>query len=752
MRELIAQMPPLELLGYIYGQRTLHEITSQGQFEALEDCDESHDIINENQFLLEYVHAVWASDITLADPVFDEEKCTELYELSRTLRNQAMVCAMATSTNDAGGAFGSETGEIEFHAKSSWIMMRGNRYQVLEEEFYSYVLAPHNDVLIEAYGVGSAEVAKGFQAIANASRSGVADAIDEIEAQQSHMAAYAAKSNTPPEDAMIVWAKNNPERSGATHAAMQDLLFGGTTNLSRHTALPPLLLADLAYERGEEREFFAPGDLAGTPFRTLPARKKPLIRLKQDYYAVDPCFTRDAGYRAILYNLLRRKPSYKGTFLSRQKSMSESAFADILADQFPDATIFQEVYYKDPTTNDWVESDTLILFHDALYLVEAKAGAAATIASPAVDFDRHAQSIKDLILKAYEQCERFFNYLKSANEVPIYRLLGGKYEECHRLRRSDYRVMLPIGLTVESFSPFSSYCKELPQIKPLLEKHAFISISIDDLFVLKRFLRAPGLFTHYMEVRQAVAGIRRAHLYDEIDHLGAYISMNRFDHIMADQLNDYEANILVWDRMSDNINKCFKGENWEAGPFLEQYFPSEVQRLLELLNTSRVNGWLSVDSCIRNFGEEGREQLARQILELRATLKEHPFRYFAFADSNSPFFIWLQEFHAEIDWVIVKDKAIAAALAAKSVNQINLLVKVSADGVYYEAHPFTIHVPTYRNAYNRHLYHDAKLMAERAAKLAQQPKAIPCANAKKPGRNDKCPCGSGKKYKKCCGG
>ena len=30
--------------------------------------------------------------------------------------------------------------------------------------------------------------------------------------------------------------------------------------------------------------------------------------------------------------------------------------------------------------------------------------------------------------------------------------------------------------------------------------------------------------------------------------------------------------------------------------------------------------------------------------------------------------------------------------------------------------------------------------------LANQPRA-----AKKPGRNDPCPCGSGKKYKKCCG-
>lgn len=247
-------------------------------------------------------------------------------------------------------------------------------------------------------------------------------------------------------------------------------------------------------------------------------------------------FHRDAGYRALLYNLLRRKPDYKKTFENRQKTMSEAAFPDILSAQLPGATVFQEVYYKDPVNKQWSENDTLILVDDVLFLVEAKAGAAATIASPALDFGRHAQSVQDLVIKAYKQCERFFNYLNSADEVPLYQLVDGKYEECGRVRRSNYRVMVPIGLTVESFSPFSAYCKELPQIEPLLGKHAFVSLSIDDLFVLQRFLPTPGEFSHYMEVRQAVAGMRQAHLFDEFDHLGAYLKKNRFDQDIADQL------------------------------------------------------------------------------------------------------------------------------------------------------------------------------------------------------------------------
>ena len=465
MRELIVSMPPYDLLGYIYAQHIMKAMSDQSIADNQNEVDgPPGDLINENQFLLEYVHAVLASDATPVDVIFDEALCTELFELGRKLREQAMFFAMASSGDTKDGVFGPDTADIEFRAKSNWVMLRGNRYQVLEGEFYRYVLMPHDDALKEVYGISSSEIAEGFQDMANASRSGHADAIMEMMKQFDAAQAFALAQDKPREDVMEAWVADNSAQSKAARLAIDDMFLGGIANVSRHTTLPSTLLADLAYRRGEETEFFAAGDYSGTPYRTLPARKKPLIQLGSDYYAVDPCSTRDAGYRALLYNLLQRKPDYKKTFEVRQKTMSEAAFADILSAQLPGAKVLQEVYYKDPVSKQWSENDTLILLDDVLFLVEAKAGAAATIASPALDFDRHARSVQDLVIKAYKQCERFFNYLNSKEEVPLYHLVDGKYEECVRVRRSDYRVMVPIGLTIESFSPFSTYCKELPEV------------------------------------------------------------------------------------------------------------------------------------------------------------------------------------------------------------------------------------------------------------------------------------------------
>ncbi|WP_321870972.1 YecA family protein [Paraburkholderia tropica] len=753
MHDLIVAMPPHDLLGYIYAQHMMKAMADQSVTQEQREADGPDDLINENQFLLEYVHAVLASDVGPSDVTFDEAQCTELYELGRKLRDQALLFAMATSTDTKDGAFGPDTADIEFHAKSIWVMLRGNRYQVLEGEFYRYVLMPHNDVLKEVYGVDAAAIAEGFQAMANATRSGHADAIAVMTNQIEAAQAFAEAQDKPLKDVMDAWAATNAEQSKAAGRAIDDIFRGGIANVSRHTKLPPTLLADLAYRRGEEAEFFAAGDFAGTPYRTLPARKKPLIQLGSDYYAVDPCFTRDAGYRALLYNLLQRKPDYKKIFEARQKTMSEAAFADILAAQLPCAKVFQEVYYKDPASKQWSENDTLILIDDVLFLVEAKAGAAATIASPALDFGRHAQSVQDLVLKAYKQCERFFNYLDSADEVPLYHLVDGKYEECGRVRRADYRVMVPIGLTVESFSPFSTYCKELPQVEPLLGRHAFISLSIDDLFVLKRFLPTPGEFAHYMEVRQAVAGMRRAHLFDEFDHLGAYLKKNRFDQDIADQLKDGKMSMVIWNGMSDIVDKSFEGGAWESRPFPTQDFPKEVLELLGALDSTRAPGWLSAESHIRDLGEEGRSNLAKMLCDLRQTLNLHPARYFVLCGDGGPLFVWLQQHNHHVDWGKVNDKASAAALAVKASNVVGVVAEASADGTYHRAQSFAVHIPTERTEESAHIYEDAARMAQpkRTVNLNQPKNVAPPAKTEKLGRNDLCPCGSGVKYKKCHG-
>ncbi len=342
--------------------------------------------------------------------------------------------------------------------------------------------------------------------------------------------------------------------------------------------------------------------------------------------------------------------------------MSEAAFADILNAQLPGAKILQEVYYKDPASKKWSENDTLILIEDVLFLVEAKAGAAATITFPALDFGRHAQSVQDLVIKAYKQCERFFNYLNSADEVPLYHLVDGRYVECARVRHADYRVMVPIGLTVESFSPFSAFCKELPQVEPLLGKNAFVSLSIDDLFVLRRLLATPGEFAHYMEVRQAFCGgharrpsVRRSRPSWRLSEEEPL----RPGPCRPTEGRQGEHGRLGWHEPRRRPE--FRGRRLGKRPASYTEVPAGGIRNFSgrSMPAVRRDGFqLRVTSGILLGGAERPCKHACRASQL---LHQHPARYFLYG-SGTPFFIWLQRSGDKIDWRNVHDKASAAAL------------------------------------------------------------------------------------------
>ena len=724
MRELIAAQPPLDLLGYIYGEKlckAMNEMTAEQ--EQSSDQTPQTDV---TQFLLEYVHAVLASTPTDGTS-FDEVAGVELFDCASKLIEKSMLYAIIST-----GAAENVSAYIQFQAMANWVSVRGKRYPVLEGEFYEFALEPHDSTLREIYGIGAKEIATGFQKIANSLRSGHADAAETI-AGQVDAAADLAES-----------------KKKLAAQAFEDLLWGGICSVSRHTQLPPVLLADLAYQRGEENDFFDDGPFSGTPFRTLPARMKPLIKINENYYTMDTSFIRDSGYRALIYNMLQKKQEYKKDFRTRQQKMSESAFFKIFDHQLSGAVIHQEVWYKDPVTKNWFENDTLIVIDDMLILVEAKAGTAATIASPALDFTRHELAIQELVINAYTQCKRFFEYMASSPEVPIFRFNRGRYEECDRLKISDYRIMIPIGLTVESFAPFSANCKNLRDDAPVLGKHPFISLSIDDLFVLKRFLPTTGELAHYFEVRQAVAAIRGAYLFDEADHLGSYISKNRFDIDLLKQITEKSQNLVIWDGMSRIIDSQFEGCDWETRPVATQYFPTELLGLLRALNRSRAPGWLAAESLFRTYGDEGKQDVADQLAACRATLDKYPYRYFSFFGDSSVF-VWLTRADVLDNHSLMKAKASTAALSGKAQDMIAIIVIADPIEGYISAERFDFDLPPRRTPATNHIFEDATRMLSRQKRIFVGKDAQPAAGFKKTGRNEPCWCGSGAKFKKCHG-
>lgn len=664
IRQLVLSQPPIQLLGYFIANFHMAMMLPPG---TSEDARPNKDAIRSFQFSLEYLHAVWsgATEPCAESIAFDESRAAELMNLFEELQTRTMLYCLGSSKT-----------KTEFQAKSTWTLIRGHRYQVLEEEFFRYILEPHDAALRAAYGVGSVEIAEGIQNISNSFRTGLAEAANKL---ISNMQETQRKIQETGEDLQAA-IESIRAQDGSFEIEMSDIysdiFLGGVCNLSRHSKLPSLFLEDLSYEPGENTEFFADGRFCGTPMRTLPARIKPGIKLDDQFYATDGQFVRDSAYRAIQWGLWKRLP-YRDEWLKLQGRRVEEAYPRIFSKQLRGAVIHESVFYKDPDTGRWAETDLLIILEDALFVIEAKAGV-MPMQSPATNFASHERVIQDLIVKAFHQCDRFIRYLFSEPEVSLYRLLDGQYVEIGRIRGSNFRIVLPIGLTVEAFTPFSAMAKELPEISLILDKFAFISMSVDDLFVLTRFLRTAGELLHYLEVRQQVAGIEAVLIFDEMDHLGAYIARNRFDVDIREQLK--EADQVTWDSFSDEVDRYFERENWQRGAPPSQKIPYSLDLILGALDKFRPMRWLRFDSLLRDCGQRSRDSLAAYIDQLHPTLRDHPRRRFFISGELQPLQIWLCRQNEEPPPADILFQAQASCLAMEAKGIDVLVVSYRTSG------------------------------------------------------------------------
>lgn len=564
---------------------------------------------------MEYQHAVLSN---FRQDTWGTDRSTDA--MHAVLRNMVEVRSASihyckvVNADHRDGEFSRHSGELHVRALSSWIFGRAYRYGVLESEFLQFAFEPHNDALKQAYGIDATGIAEGLQA------------------------ALSALMQTKKVGA--------PERN----------------NVSNTSGLPEALLDDLSYRPGETTEFFDPGFLSGTPLRTLPGRLKPLVRLDDGHYACDPYFLRDTVYRAVQRGLRRRIPGYESRWTRQQTKATETAFTRILGKQLAGATTYSSVFYRDVRSGEWCELDLLVSLDDALFVVEVKGGVMPTH-SPELDFGKYSKKVEQLIKEAYGQARRFLEYASSRPEVTLFaRDEKNKMRSVGKLRLSHYRLVFPIGLTIESFIPFSSASKQLPGVDPVLGRYPFIAMAIDDLFILTRFLPTAGELMHYLTVRQRLAASKELILNDEADHLGLYVSHKRYD-IAADFFISRGAERIVHEKASAPIDAHFNQPDWNDAAPPRQRFTKRFEQILCALDGSRTRGFLRTDAMIRDLGDAARARLETDMEAALPRLSVVPYHHILF-EGAYPCLLCLQR----EDYVDVLGEHLRAAQEAARVS------------------------------------------------------------------------------------
>lgn len=629
IRALVRTQYPPALIGYFWNMMFLQLIQ-----KADDTADEIGSVAGPDEqvliFAMEYVHAVIASD-GIDKPEFaniDTEVGDQIIELSEDALGLCFAFGMVSSKDELLIPE-YENQKLAFEILSNWVMIRGKRYQVLEGEFFSYTLEPHDKVLTELYGIDSSVIGREIQKVADASRVGVQRSAEELHALMEEFQPVAVDQETDSSEKLQKLLEENPEFSERAGNAIRDLFIGGTFNISKETELPASFLEDLSFKPGEADKFFDEGEFSGTPFKTLPARIKPLIAIGDEYYCTEPNFIRDTSYRAVQRAIITAKPEYREEWNSKQKSLSEAAFPDVMKEHLSGAEVLGEIFYPLPN-GQWAETDCLIVVDDILISLECKAGVEA-LNPPAENIKGHLNNVERLLLSAYRQCSRFINYLYSNDAVDLYRQKkGGGYEKIRSIRHRNFRNIFPIGLTLESYTPFSSSIKEMSEVVPIAEHHNFFALSIDDLMAMKYIVASTGEFLHYLEVRQSVAGMKEVSLFDEMDHLGAYVSNNRFDQTTKDMMVNEGVDFIAMDGFDvDVIGPFFSDPDFPDVEPRRQTYPARMLELFAVLEATRSPRWLTGDNFLRNMGGESRTQFQEHFERTLPALGSRDFTFFA---------------------------------------------------------------------------------------------------------------------------
>lgn len=637
--------------------------------------------------------------------------------------------------------------------------LRGKRYTVLEEPFYTLMLANQNELIKSIYKIESSDIVSGITALANSLIRGWNDVLDELEAQM-HVFDEIDRDNEEELEAF----RARSQTSGLGERLAGPALF----DVKQVTKWPDELIKDLSlpcYSNLNNKDSM----LSIDPTASMPIKDKPFIEIDGISYCFCYANFLDNFYRT-LYSAMREryiiqhqdnqsaKISFINLWKENQTIASEDAVSLLLERLLPGSILIKNAFHPlngiAPKKNNLQESDIIIQFDDSILAVEVKGGAYCP-SDPIEDPDGHIKAFKTLLEKAAVQAQSTVDYLKRCTdgEGLLYDKDG---KTIHTIQTAQIRDYFKLCVTVDDINEFASKAEKLSFLELPEET---IALSIDDLLVYEKYFDNPLLFIHFLHQRRKATKNRHIALNDELDHLGLYIDQNWYSESITDRVEGLEdqeklgngsLSMIMFDGFRDELNDWFESLYTESHRATKpkQDFPILLEKILTALGTMPSNDSRRLAAFfILDFNDEEREKI-NETLEVRQNEIVPP-NYVLELQAHSsdiiPISIFSEHKPNYNDLTICRDKTMAAIVDRNERARILLNITFGKGGSVLSCQTEMIKADDITE-------NDRVRLEPHIENLRRMRKrSIESRTSKKIGRNEPCPCGSGNKYKKCCG-
>lgn len=675
---------------------------------------------------------------------------TNVAALFRKLNFEYPICSTA-HRKAAGTAYDDAMEEFFARAQMHWCNVRGDYYPVHQIDAISDLLKCQSKLIEAAYKITSDELVAELRKIWRSLIFGLHEAVTLMSSLHTEVMTEVQrmieqneadlKSQSVSE--LIIEAVNRLGHGDTLTRSAEAIGKMGLFDLRRVTDLPATFLDDFSWAPGQEADFLADGEFKGWPLRIQPIFRRPFLKFNDTYYCFELQSLFDNFYRQLEKRIFQRSEGEKQEWIRNRKEISESLPVDYFTRLLPGATVLREIYY--PVLSEFggaknlAEADCVIVYDDHLFIIEVKAGA-FTYTSPANDLPAYVKSLEALVGAPSKQGQRFLKYLESAEEVDVF---DAKRHPVGRLRKGDFRYKTICAVTLDPFTELAAQAQHLHKIGVDVGDVPVWPLSLSDLRVYGDVFAGPLDFLHFVEQRMRAAPSEKLQLDDELDHLGLYLEHNNYA-MHADELSKNGAQ-LRFNGYRSAIDSYF-AEKLTGSDDLSlptQKVPSRLRELVDFLAKQSQPHRSRIASYLLDLAGDWRSDLSKWIDEELAAIPQRGRCLPLSMVGNVRLTIFVNiEGLVELSHERATEHTQATMIATGESDRILLELTYGSNGPT-RASMSTISL---HGLAREHL----ERLKEKAIDLKEKRLARSVANFGKIGRNDLCPCGSGKKFKRCC--
>lgn len=603
--------------------------------------------------------------------------------------------------------------------------VRGKRYQFQFREHFDTLLQPLDKLLQDNYDISANELIDGLLSIERSLTQDRGKAVSQLRSMMLN----------PDFD-----FENPQQKFISEGTVLFETLFGNASNdIEGITNWPVNFIKKLSLSIDEFADFSQPG-FNYWPIISLPIQKKPFIEIEGKYYCFAYYNLFDNIYRILQKLLFDTNTQNINLWEQIQKNSSETAISNIFQKLLPNCTIFKDNYYpRKISLKQMNENDIIVEYENSLIIVEVKAGSFSPI--PAIiNYQSHLKSYQSLVEKADQQCQRTVDYLKRSNESSIY----DKQKHVKKtFQMNDYDYIYTMCVTIDDFNEFAARAEKLNKVNIAA---GTIVISIEDLRTYKDYFQSPFIFLNFLENRTNATQIEQMRLTDELDHLGMYIEHNMYPKTFSNGKKNMIFQGFGYREQLDNYFMSLWSTEEKLRP--ERDFDDTRRQLLCLLGKNDLRKKLIFSNFLLDFSTEGADFFSKSIVSLQRRQLElkrmvpaisagKDCRYVLFIDQPD-----IEKYPR--DMMLKYCNGMLAYGNFSNLILIHLYVdsEMKIIDFWFEE----------KNKQDIPLEKLSELKTYGEITFGTRfQKMIGDSKKKKIGRNSPCPCGSGLKYKKCCG-